>query len=330
MTFEHVTLITHADWSINAKKRWMAIASLQADGNWAVLDPIRVDDPSLVIYRLRELAGETGCVLAGFDFPIGFPSAYAQKAGVTDFLTLLPHLGEKEWEQFYNPAETPGQISLYHPFYPQSPGGTKREHLERGLGLDFEQLYRLCETAHENRSAACPLFWTLGGQQVGKAVISGWKSMLSPALKDPTLNLKIWPFSGTMNDLCRPGNFVIAETYPAEFYAHLGLPFTTNRRFSKRKPGDRRICSPILLNWAGNQQLDLEHDLSFSIQDGFGSTPDGEDRFDALVGLFGMINIIVGNHPNREPSHPNITKFEGWILGQEQPTKETINARFGY
>ncbi|OGO13459.1 MAG: hypothetical protein A2029_00915 [Chloroflexi bacterium RBG_19FT_COMBO_47_9] len=55
---------------------------------------------------------------------------------------------------------------------------------------------------------------------------------------------------------------------------------------------------------------------------GFGDFPDGEDRFDALVGLYGMINVVLGNHPSGEPVPPHIYKIEGWIFGQEPPKED--------
>jgi hypothetical protein len=50
---------------------------------------------------------------------------------------------------------------------------------------------------------------------------------------------------------------------------------------------------------------------------GSGNRPDGEDRSDAFIGLYGMINVILGNHPAGEPFLPHISKVEGWIFGQE-------------
>ena len=328
MTLEQVTLVSHADWSVSAKKRWIAIASLQADGYWAVLDPIDKIDSTTLLAGLKSLGGETGCVLAGFDFPIGLPYHYALKAGVIDFLALLPQLGQNEWAQFYDPAKKPDQINIHRPFYPQKPGGTNREQKIHGLGIPFEHLYRLCEVGHNNRRAACPLFWTLGGQQVGKAAISGWKCMLSPAITDPTLKLRVWPFSGPLDELCQPGNLIIAETYPTEFYTHLGISFAKNRRLSKRKSSDRRDNAQSLLNWAESLHLDLEKAVKHSIESGFGLTSNGDDRFDALAGLFGMLNIVLGNHPLGEPTDPRIIDIEGWILGQDQLSKDIIDDRF--
>lgn len=58
--------------------------------------------------------------------------------------------------------------------------------LKKGLSLKmFDELRRLCEmsvpawSVYPGRRAACPLFWTLGGQQVGKAAILGWREVLS-------------------------------------------------------------------------------------------------------------------------------------------------------
>jgi hypothetical protein len=78
-----------------------------------------------------------GCILAGFDFPIGIPSYYASKAGITDFLATLLLFGQNEWDQFYIPAELPSEIIIHRPFYPNKPGNSKRSYLEHGLKLLF-------------------------------------------------------------------------------------------------------------------------------------------------------------------------------------------------
>jgi len=265
--------------------------------------------------------------MAGFDFPIGIPSSYASKAGITDFLASLSLFGYNEWDQFYTPAESPSQINLHRPFYPARSGTSRRQYLENGLNIPFNQLYRLCERANEKRRAAYPLFWTMGGQQVGKAAISCWESLLSPALDDPAQNLKIWPFSGPLASICTTGNIVALETYPAEFYGHLGLSFSSPKRRSKRSQIDRKAFARQLISWAGAHQLELDGSILDMILDGFGSALDGEDRFDALIGLYGMINVMMGNRPTGEPTPPLITKIEGWIFGQEQPQKETCLGR---
>jgi hypothetical protein len=257
--------------------------------------------------------------LAGFDFPLDIPSYYAAKVGITDFLATLPKFGKYEWLYFYNPAEIPSEISPHRPFYPSKPGNSKRLYLEQGLNLPFQHLFRLCEIAHQNRHAACPLFWTMGGQQVGKAAIPGWDSLISPALDNPELNLKLWLFSGSLTDLCISGNIVVVETYPAEFYGHLVLSFSSPVCKSKRRYDDRKAFAPQLISWAGKHNLDLDESIRHVVEDGFSNLLDGEDRFDAFIGLYGMINVILGNRPAVEPLPYQISKIEGWMFGQEGP-----------
>jgi hypothetical protein len=81
----------------------------------------------------------------------------------------------------------------------------------------IDDLRRKCELASGARRAACPLFWTLGANQVGRAATIGWRDLLSPALNNIP-NVKLWPFDGSLADLLKPGNTVIVETYPAEYY----------------------------------------------------------------------------------------------------------------
>ena len=298
------------------------MAVLQPGGRWSICQLAKAFELSTFFSHLKLLQVLPGCILSGFDFPIGVPFAYASKVGFTDFLTFLLQLGQKEWGEFFLPAKIPAEISLHRPFYPFKPGASKRSHLETGLGIPFPDLFRLCETRHNNRRAACPLFWTLGGQQVGKAASVGWRELLTPALSDPAIHLKIWPFSGSLSSLCLPGNAVVVETYPAEFYTHLGLSFSSSRHTSKRRRSDRLFYAHYLLDWSERHTLDLDPSIVEDLRDGFGNGVDGEDRFDAIVGLYGMINVVQGFHPSGEPLLPHISNIEGWIFGQEGSGRE--------
>ena len=134
---------------------------------------IPVGDAGTLLARLRAEAGAEGTVLVGFDSPIGLPAPYAARAGVDDFLALLPRPDRPrdDWACFYDVAERPEEIDLRLPFYPRRPGSTRRDHLLTALKLDkADDLRRRCERAHPERRAASPLFWTLGAQQVGIAI----------------------------------------------------------------------------------------------------------------------------------------------------------------
>ena len=72
--------------------------------------------------------------------------------------------------------------------------------------------------------------------------------------------------------------------------------------------------------------MSLTAELQQSLRDGFGSKPDGEDRFDAAAGLFGMLNGILGYKPIEEPEDPEIRQVEGWIFGQVYSDQRRANS----
>lgn len=307
-----LNMIAHADWSVGIAKRWLTIARRLENGEWLVAPPQPVGEPGSLLFNLQAAAGEKGCALVGFDFPIGLPLSFARQAGITDFLNLLPGLGSGEWADFYRVAERAEEISLRRPFYPRRPNGCQRSHLTQALGVaSMDELLRHCERALPHRKAACPLFWTLGAQQVGKAAISGWKEVLAPALSDPLIELRIWPFSGTLDQIQRPGTVIVVETYPAECYHRLGIG---NRRWSKRRKHDRQAVAPALLTWVERNHVRLEERLQTEIINGFGEGVADEDRFDAVAGVLGMLDAWLNGVS--EPTDPELRKVEGWIFGQ--------------
>jgi hypothetical protein len=156
------------------------------------------------------------------------------------------------------------------------------------------------------------LFWTLGSNQVGKGAIIGWRDVIIPALhgdRPPTL----WPFDGCLDELLKPGNIVIVETYPAECYRWL---FEDGLK-GKGKLEVRKQSGPALLNWALSAKVTLDPKLERAIETGF---TDGEDdAFDATVGLFGMLEILLNRRTLDEPQEERAKKLEGWIFGQSYP-----------
>ncbi|HSK98735.1 MAG TPA: class I SAM-dependent methyltransferase [Rubrobacteraceae bacterium] len=282
--------------------------------------PEPVGEPSTLLERLHRLAGRTA-VLVGLDLAIGVPATYAQRAGLESFVEWLPKLGSGEWAEFYRVCERPDQISVHRPFYPQRPGGTAMKHLLHGLQVDSaNDLLRSCDRGHPGRPAAASIFWTMGAKQVGKAAISGWRDLLAPAYRSLGPDVALWPFDGELHELLRSRSVTVVETYPAEFYRQLSIELG-----SKRNQEDRRSNASVLLKWAETLETEPTPEMRAALQDGFGSRPDGEDSFDATVGLFGMLNVVLGFRPPGEPSDPAVRKIEGWMLGQppEQTTRIT-------
>jgi hypothetical protein len=310
-------VVAHADWGSQPGRRWLARA--RRDGaSWRVEAPSPVAAPDRLLAGLAAEAAPRGGVLVGFDFPIGLPLAYARRACVREFRTLLPMLGEP----FFDVAERPEEISVLRPFYPARPGGAAQAQLVEGLGVaSMDELLRVCERATPTRRAAAPLFWTLGAQQVGKAAITGWRDVLIPALRG-AVDVAVWPFDGPLAELVAAGRIVVAETYPAEYYGHLGLELaapTEGGAKGKRVQAVRAAQAERLLGFANELSLELAPGLRAQIEDGFGSKPDAEDRFDATVGILGVLDVVLGRRPAGEPGDPELRRIEGWILGQAPP-----------
>jgi hypothetical protein len=303
------THIYHADWGTAASKRWLAQATLDADDRYTAHAPALIEDNVDLIPSIRKQLDDGGCALVGFDFPIGIPASYSVQAGVSAFKQFLREAGKGEWANFYNVATVRSEISIRRPFYPYSPGGKRQAHLLGALGMkEIDDLRRECEKKQQGRRAACPLFWTLGANQVGKGAIVGWRDVLTPALNRGR-DVLLWPFDGGLRDLLQPGKIVIAETYPAECYGW----FLQEPLRGKGKREIRKTVGDYLTKWGTCTDLSLGSNLFSMIMMGF---PEGDDAFDAVVGLFGMIAVVGGRRQPGEPSENRIRLVEGWILGQ--------------
>jgi hypothetical protein len=145
------------------------------------------------------------------------------------------------------------------------------------------------------------------------------RDLLVSALRSEEQEIALWPFNGDLDDLLHRNRIVIAETYPAEFYGHLGVTFSPSCAgvpSGKRVQAERVANATPLVGWASRTDVELEPNLLAELADGFGSKTSGEDRFDAMVGLLGMLNVVLGNRAAGEPSDRQTRSIEGWIFGQ--------------
>jgi hypothetical protein len=308
--------VYHADWGSKPSKRWCAKATLGEDKRYTASEPTPVGEPTKLIENLKSAVSDTGIAFAGFDFPIGVPAHYAKRAGISKFRDLLPELGKGKWGEFYSVCDEPEQISVQQPFYPnRSLERHKQQHLLDALDAEtMFNLLRICERGGKGQRQACSLFWTLGAKAVGKAALKGWEHVLVPAIKDNSVRL--WPFDGKLESLFKPGKTVIAETYPAECYGW----FPGDPLASKTDVNSRRNFGSNLLTWARGSEVAIAPELENAIKAGF---PDGEDdAFDAVVGLFGMLQVCLEQRATGEPDDNPVREVEGWILGRQPPTVE--------
>lgn len=303
--------IVHADWSRDARKRWAAEATRREKG-WFVSPPKKVGD--LAEFRSDMFAGVRP-VLAGFDFPIGVPAVYGALTGERDFDRLLHQLGQGRWSRFFEVCDAPDEIGIDRPFYPRGCSSVVRQsHLLKKLGVEsIDSLRRASERATGARRAACALFWTLGGNQVGKAAISGWQDVIRPARKE---GAALWPFDGELGALAAASEVILAETYPAEAYGHVGVVFSPGG--SKQRQADRQAASRNLIERCSDHRIELSAELAAIMEDGFGPRKSGEDPFDAVMGLLGMIEVVEGRRREAPAEIPD-RNWEGWILGREDP-----------
>lgn len=105
----------------------------------------------------------------------------------------------------------------------------------------------------------------------------------------------------------------LCETYPADAYGQVGVTFPASG--SKQQQEDRRQAICGLAERSVAKGITLSVVTRSVLADGFGPGKAGENPFDALMGLLGMIEVVDG----RRPEHPVGARpgpVEGWILGR--------------
>lgn len=284
----------------------MSVAQWNGDG-WDARAPCPVGDLDTLLDRLLAAARGTPVAL-GADLPIGLPRAYAAQRPERDFRDFLVRTAE--WPDFWRVCASLDELRPERPFYPvRGVKGMTRAAHAAALALGGPSgLCRACDQATVERPAGAPLFWTLGANQTGKAAIVAWRDLLLPALD----RIRLWPFDGPFRSLLAPDKVAIAETYPAEAMRHIGL----STKGSKRRQSDRASVAVPLLAAMTRLRLVPDAAMLAAILDGFGPAADGEDRFDSVLGLICVVNVLAGNRPDTTPPDPWLTTWEGWVLGQ--------------
>jgi hypothetical protein len=302
-------IVAHADWSIDPRKRWVAVARRE-HSEWRLAAPVLVGPVATFLTRLRT-AARGGAVALGVDLPLGLPRAYAAGLPERDFLHFLATTATRP--DFFRVCATLAEVGPGRPFYPaRGVAGMTRAAHAAALGLDgAAALSRACDRATAERPAGAPLFWTLGANQSGKAAIAAWQEMLLPALMAGE-DVRLWPFAGAFRTLLAPGAVALAETYPAEALRHLGIRL----KGSKRRQADRAAVADGLLSAMAAQHAVPDPELEQAAVAGFGADAAGEDRFDCILGVLCVLNVLAGNRPDTAPTDPWIMGWEGWVLGQ--------------
>ena len=298
----------HADWSVDPRKRWMAVANRDGAG-WRLAAPEPVGPVETLFARLLDGADT---VALGVDLPLGLPRAFAARYCRQDgFVEFLRDLTDRSG--FFDVCAELADVSPSRPFYPMRgiKGMTRASHAAAlGLG-SADDLSRACDRATAERPAGCPLFWTLGANQTGKAAIAAWRDLLGPAIARADAP-RLWPFEGDFLELLAKPGIVMAETYPAEALRQLGLRLSG----SKRRQEDRMALAADLRAVMHRLAVTPTPMLHDAIIDGFGADAAGEDRLDCVLGVLAVITVLAGHRPDGIPADPWLRRWEGWVLGQ--------------
>lgn len=300
-------IAAHADWSTDPRKRWLTRA-WRRDGRWRAAAPEPVGDVAALLPRLLRSGSP---VALGLDLPLGLPRDYAATRPEPDFPAFLHGLAARP--EFFVVNAGLDTVGPDRPFYPaRGMAGMTRAAHAAALGLaDPRGLSRWCDRATLERPAGAPLFWTLGANQSGKAAIAAWRDWLVPAL-GAGAPIRLWPFEGALHALLAPGRAVLAEVYPAEALRHCGLRLGG----SKRAEAPRRALAPALRAAMAACRVTPKPALSAAIEAGFGGDAAGEDRFDSVIGLLGLVGVLDRTRPDHVPDDPWVRRWEGWVLGQ--------------
>ncbi|MEM9791220.1 MAG: hypothetical protein AAF842_12550, partial [Planctomycetota bacterium] len=224
-----VTLVAHADWSVQPAKRVICIAQ---EGQLAA--PQRVDTLASLDDLVDHLMRRGQPALLGVDLPLGFPLAYARRVGITSFREGLARA--LSWPAFFEVAAEVADIGLERPFYPARGGRVKMDDLVAALGLEARRdLRRLCDFDPVRGTAqGAPLFWTMGANQVGKAALSFWQHVLPSALAAGD-QVALWPFDGPLDELLGRHGVGVSARPP--------LKRQDTQRWRRRSRPARRWCT---------------------------------------------------------------------------------------
>lgn len=292
--------------------------AMRTDGHWRIGPPEPIGNAATLCDRL--LARADGAAVAlGVDFPLGLPRAYADMLGIDSFAAWLRSLDAED--ALFRPCATLEEVNQARPFYPLKNVAGAGQMARQAVAIGFRDtaaLRRAVDFRTARRPAGAPLFWTMGANQCGKGAISGWRECLLPSFARD-VPVRLWPYEGGFEAAIAPGRVVVAETYPAEAMVQTGLRL----KGSKRRQADRGALAPAIHAHLTARRYAIDSSLAALIDDGFGPRPDGEDPFDSLLGVLGVMRVADGEPDGTGDGHPGdaavIREVEGWVLGQVDP-----------
>ena len=188
----------------------------------------------------------------------------------------------------------------------------RQKHLTAALGLSWNECHGHGERTRS--TVGCSSLSYAGLNQV-QGLIAGCPERVQPMVEEGD-DIGLWPFDGALVDLLESRSIVIVETYPTEFYGHLGFRLGSGSGNGKQSQSARQAVAKHLLTAALQLGCEFSNAAHEAVGAGFGPRRDGEDSFDAMVGVLGMLKHLHASKPIDAPANPAVWSVEGWILGQ--------------
>jgi len=290
--------IIAVDWGKNARKRSAYLAA----GSTRTVSRLPFDGSlaKLLAYA-ADLEPPT---LVGIDAAIGYPiGAWNQLAGTKSILdtTFVDFfLRSPLPEQFFEPVRTPDDWSPSRPFI-------RPPHGPFSLNAYIEASHDGIHRQIDRRLKANPVFIMCGMPgTVGSGTHALWQELRAEASQSA---IRIWPFDGSLDQLIRSAEPIIAEIYPKACYGialadTLPSPLITIKK-TKQPAREDAIERLLPAPWVANHRvtlLDTEQAIA------------NEDDFDALFSAAALLRLYLEDAPF-ESSGSDELRVEGDILG---------------
>ena len=235
-------------------------------------------------------AAAGGAVALGVDLPIGLPRAYAAALPERDFLHFLAATATRP--DFFQVCATLAEVGPGRPFYPaRGDAGDDAGGACRGARVSTARPRCRAPATAPRRSGRRALRCSGRWERTSPARRRSRRGRRcccrrSRAARNPALAVRRRRIAA----LLAPGAVALAETYPAEALRHLGMRL----KGSKRRQADRAAVASQLAGAMAALGVLPDPELQQAAADGFGGDAAGEDRFDCVLGVLCVLNVLGG------------------------------------
>jgi len=298
-----------ADWSKDPAKRAVCVADVAARR----VEYVRRSSPwtvgSLIRVASEDVRG--GRSVVAFDAPIGVPASYLAAVrpgpGPFTFVDWLP--GTLAIPGFYEPSKSVAEWSPRRPFFAVPPGKGGRSRWEESLrALHIDPRRRIDRKAR----GSSPFIAAGTAGSVGSAAAAIWQELAVLVDKrEPTPELRVWPFEGRLEDLTASARVVVAEIFPRTAYAVALSSHPVAHRRPMRIAKTKEACRIAALDRLSESRWITERGVELLGRD---DAAGNEDVFDAFLAAAALLRSVLEGDPLSIEALEDAVA-EGGILG---------------